>query len=158
MTMLNQCSLNLLVTGLACLSQAMLAGIPADAQDHSAPVGLPFDLQGFIDQEIRAGAKRIVVPPGQYRVAPRDRQHLLLRELKDIRIVADGVEMICTETTRAITISHCTNLTLRGLKIDYDPLPYSQGRITAISADHEVYDVRAFRRISGRRNNPEFQI
>ena len=144
MTLLNQYFANWLLTGLVCLSQAAPAEIPARAQDRSAPAGMPFDLQGFVDKEIKAGAKRIVVPPGQYRVTPRDQQHLLLRELKDIQIVADGVEMICTETTRAITITHCTNVTLRGLKIDYDPLPYSQGRITAISADLQVYDVELF--------------
>ena len=60
-----------------------------------------FDLQRFIDTELQAGKKRIIVPPGHYRVMPHDRQHLVLRNLKDITIVADGVEMICTETTRA---------------------------------------------------------
>ena len=68
-------------------------------------------------------------------------RHLLLNDLKDVQIVADGVEMICTETTRALTVSHCTNVTLRGLAIHYDPLPYTQGRITAISADRQVYDI-----------------
>jgi hypothetical protein len=32
-------------------------------------------------------------------------------------------------------ITRCTNVTVRGLTIDYDPLPYTQGRISAISAD-----------------------
>ena len=52
--------------------------------------------------------------------------------------------MICTETTRALTISHCTNVTVRGLVIDYDPLPYTQGRITAISSDKQIYDIELF--------------
>jgi hypothetical protein len=43
--------------------------------------------------------------------------------------------MVCTETTRAITIENCRNLTLRGLTIDYDPLPFTQGRIVEISGD-----------------------
>jgi len=116
----------------------------AAAHGQGLPVGMPFDLQGFIDKEVKAGAKRIVVPPGRYRVTPQDRQHLHLRELKDLQIVADDVEMICTETTRAITITGCTNVTLRGLKIDYDPLPYTQGRIVAISADRQTYEVELF--------------
>ena len=107
-------------------------------------VGVPFDLQGFIDREAKAGSKRIVVPPGRYRVTPRNRQHLLLEELKDLEIVADGVEMICTETTRALTVARCTNVTVRGLTIDYDPLPFTQGRITAISPDQQVYTVELF--------------
>jgi len=144
---LNSHCAGLLVAGLLWLGQ----GIGSNAAEGSAaahgqglPVGMPFDLQGFIDKEVKAGAKRIVVPPGRYRVTPQDRQHLHLRELKDLQIVADDVEMICTETTRAITITGCTNVTLRGLKIDYDPLPYTQGRIVAISADRQTYEVELF--------------
>jgi parallel beta-helix repeat protein len=58
--------------------------------------------------------------------------------------MADGVEMICTETTRAVTITDCTNLTLRGLVIDYDPLPFTQGRITAFASDKQVQEIQLF--------------
>ncbi len=94
-----------------------------------------FNLPALIAKGLAAGDKEIVIPPGRYRVSPADQQHLLLRGVKDTTIVADGVEMVCTETTRAITIEGCENLTIRGLTIDYDPLPYSQGVITAISED-----------------------
>jgi len=107
-------------------------------------VGVPFDLQGFIDGQVAAGKTRIVVPPARYRVTPRNRQHLALRGLKDVQIIADGVEMICTETTRALTLSHCTNVTVRGLVIDYDPLPFTQGRITGFSADKKIHEVELF--------------
>jgi parallel beta-helix repeat protein len=105
---------------------------------------VPFDLQGFIDGRLQAGEKRIVIPPGRYRVTPRDRQHLVLRELKDVQIIAEGVEMICTETTRAVTITRCENLTLRGLVIDYDPLPFTQGRIVGFSPDRKVHEIELF--------------
>jgi hypothetical protein len=144
---LNAHSAGFLLAGLMWLGQGInstAAEISAAAQGQAFTVGTPFDLQGFIDKEVKAGARHIVVPPGRYRVTPRDRQHLLLRELKDFQIVADGVEMVCTETTRAITINRCTNVTLRGLKIDYDPLPYTQGHIVAISADRQAYEVELF--------------
>ena len=85
-----------------------------------------------------------MVPPGRYRVTPRNREHLALRGLRDIQIIADGVEMICTETTRALTVSRCTNVTVRGLVIDYDPLPFTQGRITAFAADRKTVEVELF--------------
>jgi hypothetical protein len=103
-----------------------------------------FDLQGFLAQEIQAGKREIILPHGRYRVIPRDRQHLVLRDLKDIEIVADGFEMICTETTRALTISRCTNLTVRGLVIDYDPLPFTQGRIVGFAEDKHIHEVELF--------------
>ncbi len=103
-----------------------------------------FDLQSFITEESRRGVKTIVIPPGQYRVTPKKRQHLLLSGLKDTVIDATGVELICTETTRALTIWGCMNLTIIGLTIDYDPLPYTQGRITRISADKRIHEIELF--------------
>lgn len=41
--------------------------------------------------------------------------------------------MICAETTRAVAINNCRNTTLKGLTIDYDPLPFTQSRITALA-------------------------
>lgn len=114
------------------------------ASSHAAINGVPFDLQGFIDREIHAGKSRIVVPPGRYRVTPQHQRHLALRDLHDVEIVAEGVEMICTETTQAVSIANCRNVTLRGLAIDYDPLPFTQGRITGFSADKGVHEIELF--------------
>jgi hypothetical protein len=117
---------------------------PAVFGAQASANGVPFDIQGFINQEIAAGHRRIVVPPGRYRVTPKNQQHLVLRALKDIEVVADGVEVICTETTRALTLSRCTNVTVHGLVIDYDPLPFTQGCITGFSADKQIHEVELF--------------
>ncbi len=87
------------------------------------------DLPGLIADQLAEGKKQVVIPPGQYRVTPQNREHLRLQGLRDVEIIAHGVELVCTETTRAITIEDCENLTIRGLTIDYDPLPFTQGRI-----------------------------
>jgi len=109
-----------------------------------ADLGSAFDLQGFVDKAIQAGLHHIAIPPGRYRVTPRHRQHLVLQDRADVHIVADGVEMICTETTRALTLSNCRHVTLRGLTIDYDPLPYTQGRIVKLSENNTVHDIELF--------------
>lgn len=106
--------------------------------------GEDFDLPGFIAQKLTAGEKRIVVPPGRYRVTPHGRQHLVLSDLRDVEILADGVEMVCTETTRALMITNCQNVTVRGLSIDYDPLPYTQGRIVSLSDDKKIHEIELF--------------
>ena len=129
------------LVGLLAFAAASRAG--AAPQAANGP-GVAFDLQGFVDQAIRAGSKRIIVPPGRYRVTPKGGQHLVLRDLKDIQLIADGVEMICTETTRALSVSNCRNVTVRGLVIDYDPLPFTQGRITRMSADKSIHEVELF--------------
>lgn len=99
------------------------------------------DLRGIIEGGLASGAKEIVIPPGRYRVTPKNREHLRLAGVSDVTILADGVEMLCTETTRALTIENCRNLKIRGLTIDYDPLPFTQGRIVAISEDKSRLDV-----------------
>ena len=114
----------------------------AEPVPHDA--GTPFGLQGFIDQELQVGKQRIVIPPGRHRVTPNNKIHLVLEDLSDIEIDASGAEMVCTETTRALYINNCTNVTLRGLTIDYDPLPYTQGRIVSLSQDNTVHDIELF--------------
>jgi hypothetical protein len=104
----------------------------------------PPSLPDFIAAELAAGKKKIVVPAGRYHVVPHNKEHLVFSGLRDVTIEARGVEMVCTETTRAITIRNCKNLTLRGLKIDYEPLPFTQGRIISISADELVYEIELF--------------
>lgn len=119
----------------------------SDQKEAAAPVAeevvLPpaGDLREIISNGIAAGMSEIIIPPGQYRVTPTNREHLRLEGLENITIIADGVEMICTQTTRAITIENCENLTIRGLTIDYDPLPYTQARIISISEDASQLDV-----------------
>ncbi len=122
-----------------CLTLAVSALTPLPAATPAPVAAVPpaaaFDLQAFINTRVAAGETTIVIPPGRHLVTPRDKQHLLLKGLRNIVIEATGAELVCSETTRAITIENCENLTLRGLVIDYDPLPFTQARITAISED-----------------------
>ncbi|MCX6327019.1 MAG: right-handed parallel beta-helix repeat-containing protein [Bacteroidia bacterium] len=103
--------------------------------------GVDFDLKGFIDQKINAGEKRIVIPPGRYRVPEFNNTHLYFNGKNDITIVADGVEMICTETVPAIKINNCKNFKMQGISVDYDPLPFTQGKIVAMSSDKNTLTI-----------------
>ncbi|MDX1563848.1 MAG: right-handed parallel beta-helix repeat-containing protein [Phycisphaeraceae bacterium] len=98
------------------------------------------NLRQLLAKELSAGKKRIIIPPGRYRLTPNNRVHLDLSGLRDVRIDAEGVELVCTETTRAISITDCRNLTIRGLTVDYDPLPFTQGRIMAMAPDKKWID------------------
>ena len=106
------------------------------------PAAVSENLRDLLETSLASGKKEIVLPPGRYRVTPKNREHLALRGLRDRVIIADGVELVCTETTRALTIENCHNVTLRGLTIDYDPLPYTHARIEEISPDRSTLKVR----------------
>lgn len=100
------------------------------------------ELQKLIDEGLKSGKQEIVIPAGEYRVAPHQRSHLTLNGVNDVTIDATGVKMICLETTRAITLSDCENVTIKGLTIDYDPLCFTQGHIIGLSEDKKVIDFR----------------
>jgi Right handed beta helix region len=137
-----------LISALVIGLLAALLGPAAHSDPAPVPatvsLGTDFDLQGFIDGEIKAGKKQVVVPPGRYRVTPKGARHLVLKHLEDLEIIATGVEMVCTQTTQAISIEDCKNLQLKGLTIDYDPLPYTEGRITALAPDKSWVEFEIF--------------
>ena len=154
------------LAGMALLAAASLLSIPVFlsgchlvAPESRRVIfhgpGVPFDLQGFIDQALAAGEKRIVIAPGRYRVKPQRQCHVRLRDLQDVEIIAKDVEMVCTETTQALSIENCRNVTVRGLTIDYDPLPFTQGRIVALAPDKSWLE---FEIIAGYPENLDMRI
>ena len=95
-----------------------------------------WDIQSFVNTKLKSGEKYIKLPTGRHYVQPSKwGVHLRLSNLADVTIDGRDTELICTRTTRAITVSNCHNTKLVGLKIDYDPLPYTQGVIIDMSED-----------------------
>ncbi len=129
------------------LQSVLLIAVISTRMERVGWAGCPCsgtDLQTRIDRAAEKGEKRIVFPPGRYRAAPQGGQPLVLSGLTNVQIIADGVELVCAENARALTVSRCSEVTLRGLVIDYDPLPFTEGRIVALLADQGGYDVELF--------------
>ena len=78
---------------LAAVAQAAEPGRaePPHAVAPTPSAGRAMDLQGFIDGQLKAGKKRVVVAPGRYRVKPSQGQHLRFQDLAEVEIIADGV-------------------------------------------------------------------
>lgn len=99
-------------------------------------------------------ARRFIVPPGRYRLTPDrpESAHIHLRDVTDFELVGDHATLICETKNSAILLDHCRNVLIRGFTIDYDPLPLTQGTITAIAPDgtslkfkvHAGYDPPAY--------------
>lgn len=148
-----------LLVAASLVSMSVFSGCHLTASESRRAIfhgpGVPFDLQGFIDQALAAGEKRIVIAPGRYRVTPHRQCHLRLRDLEHVTLIAKDVEMICTETTQALSVENCRNVTIQGLTIDYDPLPFTQGRIVALAPDKSWLE---FEIIEGYPENLEMRI
>ena len=126
---------------MRCLLLLLL--LPVYAAPAKAATGT-FDLPEFIQGKLKAGEKRIVVPPGAYRSDTKSTAGVILsiQKAEDVEIIADGVTLICTRRTRALEFQDCRNVTLQGLTIDYDPLPFTQGTVTAAADDASWIDIR----------------
>jgi len=120
--------------------------------------GKDYDLQKHINRELSKGKKEITIPPGRYRVTPKGNKHIVLKDLKDVTIIANGVELICTETVQALNITNCKNLKIIGLSVDYDPLPFTQGRIVEISEDKTKLTVDVADGYSTKLRNEKLEI
>ena len=102
------------------------------------------ELRQLLADGVRSGATEIVIPPGVYRGAPIPgaKNHLELNGVNNLVIRAEGVTLICTDLTRALTLRKCRQVTLQGLTIDYDPLPFTQGDIVAVDPQAGWLDVK----------------
>lgn len=84
--------------------------------------------QALLDAASAAGAARVTIPPGVYRQA----ETLRIGPAHDLEIVAEGVTLVLTSFENAVALRDCRRVTLRGLRLDYDPLAFTQGSITAV--------------------------
>jgi len=101
------------------------------------------DFRPLVNEAIQRGDKRIVIPPGVYRLDPKGGGELWnLHQLEDVEIIADGVTLIGTKLMRAVSLHHCTGVTLQGLTVDYDPLPFTQGDVIASANDGKSIDIK----------------
>ena len=104
----------------------------------------------LIKDAVAAKAKEVVIPSGIYR---GNSNFIVIENVSDLKIIADNVTMICEKTIRAFELKNCKNITISGLTIDYDPLPFTQGDIIAVGTNyidvkiHKGYAVQPYSRI-----------
>ena len=93
------------------------------------------DPRELILEKVAQGAKEIRVPPGTYRLSQKEKVFLTLQGIKDTVIDCTGVTWIGLAHTAMIEMIDCHNVTIKGLAVDYDPLPFTQGFITHVGPD-----------------------
>ncbi|MEW2275519.1 RICIN domain-containing protein [Streptomyces griseofuscus] len=108
----------------------------ADAVKLGPPGQMTIEAQ--IDRAVAQGRHDVTIEPGEYRRTST----LNLGTLSDFTIDAQGVRIVQTRLVEALFIGAAKNLTVNGLTIDYDPLPFTQGTVVAKSADGKSMDVR----------------
>ncbi len=68
-----------------------------------------------------------------------------LTNVKGLTIEGNGARLINTPTNNLIRLRACQDVTVRGLVIDYDPLPFTQGTIVKVDAAQGTFDLALHR-------------
>ncbi len=78
-----------------------------------------------------------------YRVrSAADTWLLRLDELRDVTIDGGGSAFVLGPTVRFLHVTRCTNIEVCHLSVDFDPLPFADGLITAVDPAGKAVDVR----------------
>lgn len=98
----------------------------------------PASLQRALNAAVAIGARRLVIPPGVYRIPagkPRT-PHLLLEKAADLEIEAAGATLVFTARDQhGLALRDCRRVVLRGLRLERATPTCSQGRIERLEED-----------------------
>jgi len=100
-------------------------------------------LLASLQEAARRGEKEVRIPQGEYRFADNTGgkypTHLRFdKELDGMTLDFQNSTLWFETSASGIVLSRTTNVTLRNVKLDWDPLPFMQGVITKISAEKQT--------------------
>ncbi|MEU6170506.1 RICIN domain-containing protein [Streptantibioticus parmotrematis] len=113
----------------AVLLGAALAGGIAHTALATAPAQESIEAQ--ISHAVASGAHEVTLQPGVYRRSTT----LDLGGLNGFTVDAQGVTIVQTALVQALSTGTSDDLTVDGLTINYDPLPFTQGRVVDVAPD-----------------------
>lgn len=93
-------------------------------------------LQKMIDKAVEQGVGKVVLPAGRYRITDTA---LTILNANDLNVEAADTTLIGTDVSVAmLKIQRSSRVTVRGLTLDMDPLPFTQATITKVSNDGQT--------------------
>jgi hypothetical protein len=135
-------------------------GAKGDGQNDDGPA-----IRQAIAAAVEAGpGSKVIFEPKRYRLAraPVD-YHIVLTGANGLTIEGNGAELISTPWNGLVKLEECEDVTVRGLVLDFDPLPFTQGTITEVDAEagsflleiQDGYDnpVEVYRKIAEKKPN-----
>jgi hypothetical protein len=101
-------------------------------------------LMSQLKRAVDSGEKHLRITPGEYYFTG-ELPALALRGVSDFLIEAEGVTFWICPNQKAIELQSCSGIKISGLTIDYDPLPYVQGRVRRIDAQAHRIEIEVTR-------------
>jgi len=93
---------------------------------------------GQIKDAIASGACSFRIPPGSYRLATG----LQIEGANGFTLEGQDATLIFTPGAGGLRLEKCTECVVKGLALDLDPLPYTQGTIVAVNPAETTFDIR----------------
>jgi parallel beta-helix repeat protein len=114
-----------------CLFTGSALFVPATRADAN---GKP-DIGQLIREAVKSGQPNLKLPSGTHRLS----ETLFVKDAHNLVIDGTGVTLVMTNHRQGILyLANCDRLAIRGLTLDYDPLPYVQATIT--KADRSAFE------------------
>jgi len=112
---------------------SLLLSAPGLARaDEASTMPIPHPLEAGAAAAMAGGRREFRLPAGTI-VLDRG---LTFRDLHDLIVDGTGTTLVCRDWRHtALNFEGCRDITLRGVTIDYDPLPFTQGTVTARAND-----------------------
>lgn len=117
---------------LICFISILLAGVAVQARQ------LP-SLKPVLDAQ--AGSAVINIPAGTYLLDNKTYGAYQFNGLNNVEVRGNGSTIICNSQELAFRFLNCTNITVKELSIDYDPLCFTQGVIVTKDPSNLWFEV-----------------
>lgn len=91
--------------------------------------------------DAQSGSAVIDIPAGTYLLNNMANGAYLFQNLNNVEIRGNGSSIICNSQELAFRFLNCTNITVKDLTIDYDPLCFTQGLIVAKDPSNLWFEV-----------------
>ena len=100
--------------------------------------GNNLSIQHIVKNAIKQKKSEVNIPNGIYHLT----KPIVIYNAKNLVINGNNSTLIMKKLDTAIKISRCKNLTLKNLKIDYNPLPFTQGTIISKSKNSDWFEIK----------------
>lgn len=115
-------------------------GVRADGITDDGPA-----IRRMLEAAVKAtGKTRLVFPAGKtIRIAAAPQRYVFrLDHAARMTIDAKGSTFLLAPEVRFLRLTHSRDITFRNLNIDFSPLPFADGMVTAVHAEEHCIDVR----------------
>ena len=101
---------------------------------------LPALTRLFLKASQQKRPAKVVFAPGKvYRIGQHTKDlygRVLINRADNLVVEGNGCTLLIHPSSRAFAVYRSKNIVIRNFKIDYSPLPYTQGRVSKVDADN----------------------